>query len=102
MRSISPETPTGGVIEAAFSRYEGERRERAEAVVEWGRRNAAPKIRGQFQRVFEYLILKSVFRSLSRKAAENFGWAYRHHIDWGAGYDSGFEASFPPNTGHIR
>ncbi|WP_248763085.1 NAD(P)/FAD-dependent oxidoreductase [Pseudarthrobacter sp. SSS035] len=102
LQGISPETHTGGLIESAFTRYEGERRERAEAVVEWGRRNAAPKIRGQFKRAFEDLILKSVFRSLSRKAAENFDWVYRHHIDWEAGPGAGFEASVPPNTGQMR
>lgn len=71
-------------IPAALSRYEKERRSRAELVVEWGRRNAAPKIRGQFKRVFEDLVLKAVFRSLTRKTADNFDWVYRHHIDWGA------------------
>ena len=50
--------------------------------MEWGRRNAAPKVRGQFKRVFEDMILKAVFRSLSRKAADDFDWVYRHHIDW--------------------
>jgi 2-polyprenyl-6-methoxyphenol hydroxylase-like FAD-dependent oxidoreductase len=75
-------TLTAGAIEAALARYEDERRERAEAVVEWGRRNAAPKVRGQVKRVFEDLILKAVFRSMSRKAAEDFEWIYRHHIDW--------------------
>lgn len=85
LQGISASTPTAGAIEAAFTRYEGERRKRAEAVVEWGRRNAAPKIRGQFKRVFEDLILKAVFRSLSRKVAEDFDWIYRHHIDWESG-----------------
>lgn len=99
MQDIRPETPTAGVIEAAFTRYECERRERAEAVVEWGRRNAAPKIRGQFQRVFEDLILKSVFRSLSRKAAENFDWAYRHHIDWEPGTTRDLRPAFRPTPG---
>ncbi|MFE4196691.1 FAD-dependent oxidoreductase [Paenarthrobacter sp. NPDC056912] len=73
-----------GDIPGALSRYEDERRSRAELVVEWGRRNAAPKIRGQFKRVFEDLVLKLVFRSLARKAADNFDWVYRHHIDWDA------------------
>ena len=71
-------------IPGALSRYEKERRNRAESVVEWGRRNAAPKIRGQFKRVFEDLVLKAVFRSLARKTADNFDWVYRHHIDWDA------------------
>ena len=69
-------------IPAALSRYEQERRDRAELVVEWGRRNAAPKIRGQFRRVAEDLVLKLVFRSLARKAADNFDWVYKHHIEW--------------------
>ncbi|MBT2552190.1 hypothetical protein [Arthrobacter sp. ISL-5] len=59
------------------------RRGRAEAVVEWGRRNAAPKIRGQFQRVFQDVALRVVFRSLSRGAADSFDWVYGHHIPWG-------------------
>lgn len=71
-------------ISRAMSRYEKERRSRAELVVEWGRRNAAPKIRGQFKRVFEDVVLRLVFRSLARKAADNFDWVYRHHIDWDA------------------
>ncbi len=71
-------------IPAALSRYEEERRSRAELVVEWGRRNAAPKIRSQFRRVFEDLVLKAVFQLLARKAADNFDWVYRHHIDWDA------------------
>jgi FAD-dependent urate hydroxylase len=75
-------TVTADAIEAALARYEDERRERAEAVVEWGRRNAAPKVRGQVKRVLEDLILKAVFRSMSRKAAADFDWIYRHHIDW--------------------
>ena len=90
---------TASAIDAAFTRYEGERRERAEAVVEWGRRNAAPKVRGQFKRVFEDLILKAVFRSLSRKAAENFDWVYRHHIDWEPGRGPGIEARVLPSAG---
>jgi FAD-dependent urate hydroxylase len=88
-----------GAIVAAFTRYEGERRERAEAVVEWGRRNAAPKVRGQFKRVFEDLILKAVFRSLSRKAADDFDWVYGHHIDWEAIDSAKFEA---PGSGQPR
>lgn len=70
-------------ITPALARYESERRGRAEAVVEWGRRNAAPKIRGQFQRVFQDLALRVVFRSLSRSAADSFDWVYGHHIPWG-------------------
>lgn len=77
LRGTSPED-----ITSALSRYEKERRSRAELVVEWGRRNAAPKIRGQFKRVFEDLVLRLVFRSLARKAADNFDWVYRHHIGW--------------------
>jgi 2-polyprenyl-6-methoxyphenol hydroxylase-like FAD-dependent oxidoreductase len=73
---------SAGDIPGALSRYEAERRRRAEMVVEWGRRNAAPKVRGQFKRVFEDLVLKAVFRSLARKAADNFDWLYHHHIDW--------------------
>lgn len=70
-------------IGPALARYETERRGRAEAVVEWGRRNAAPKIRGQFQRVFQDLALRVVFRSLSRGAADSFDWVYAHHVPWG-------------------
>jgi FAD-dependent urate hydroxylase len=77
----SPRTDAAA-LERAFVRYERERRARAEAVVEWGRRNAAPKVRGQFKRAFEDLILRAVFRSLSRKAADNFDWVYGHHIEW--------------------
>ncbi|WP_115787188.1 FAD-dependent oxidoreductase [Arthrobacter silvisoli] len=79
LRGVSTED-----IPGALSRYENERRNRAESVVEWGRRNAAPKVRGQFRRVFEDLVLKAVFRSLARKAPDNFDWVYRHHIDWDA------------------
>ena len=79
LRDISTED-----IPTALSRYENERRSRAELVVEWGRRNAAPKVRGQFKRVFEDFVLKAVFRSLARKADDNFDWVYRHHIDWDA------------------
>jgi FAD-dependent urate hydroxylase len=82
LQDIGAGAVTAAAIEAALARYEDERRERAEAVVEWGRRNAAPKVRGQFKRVFEDMILKAVFRSLSRKAADDFDWVYRHHIDW--------------------
>ena len=82
LQDSGADTLTAEAIEAALARYEDERRERAEAVVEWGRRNAAPKVRGQIKRVFEDLILKAVFRKLSRKAAEDFDWIYRHHIDW--------------------
>lgn len=96
LRGISASTPIAGAIEAAFTRYEGERRERAEAVVEWGRRNAAPKVRGQFKRVFEDLMLKAVFRSLSRKAAEDFDWVYQHHIDWELGLQD--LGPVPPGT----
>ncbi|WP_332602567.1 FAD-dependent oxidoreductase [Arthrobacter sp. S2(2024)] len=81
-RSLRRTSP--GDIPGALVRYEAERRNRAESVVEWGRRNAAPKIRGQFKRVFEDLVLKAVFRSLARKTADNFDWVYRHHIDWDA------------------
>ncbi|TSE17368.1 hypothetical protein B1A87_017775 [Arthrobacter sp. KBS0703] len=70
-------------ITPALAHYESERRGRAEAVVEWGRRNAAPKIRGQFQRVFQDLALRAVFRSLSRGTAGDFDWVYGHHIPWG-------------------
>lgn len=70
-------------ITPALARYESERRGRAEAVVEWGRRNAAPKIRGQFQRVFQDLALRAVFRSLSRGPADSLDWVYGHHIKWG-------------------
>ena len=70
-------------IAPALARYETERRGRAEAVVEWGRRNAAPKIRGQFQRVFQDVALRVIFRSLSRGAADSFDWVYGHHIAWG-------------------
>ncbi|WP_311213380.1 MULTISPECIES: NAD(P)/FAD-dependent oxidoreductase [unclassified Arthrobacter] len=69
-------------IPEALARYENERRTRAEAVVEWGRRNAAPKIRGQFKRVFEDLVLPAVFRGIARKSEDNFDWVYRHHIEW--------------------
>ena len=79
-RSLGASRPAD--IPGALSLYEKQRRTRAESVVEWGRRNAAPKIRGQFKRVFEDLILKAVFRSLARKTADNFDWLYRHHIDW--------------------
>jgi 2-polyprenyl-6-methoxyphenol hydroxylase-like FAD-dependent oxidoreductase len=82
LRDVEAGTVMADALEAALAQYEDERRERAEAVVEWGRRNAAPKVRGQFKRVFEDLILKAVFRSLSRKAADDFDWVYRHHIDW--------------------
>jgi 2-polyprenyl-6-methoxyphenol hydroxylase-like FAD-dependent oxidoreductase len=82
LHETGADTLKAEAIEAALARYEDERRERAEAVVEWGRRNAAPKVRGQVKRVFEDLILKAVFRSMSRKAAEDFDWIYRHHIDW--------------------
>ncbi len=71
-------------ISEALARYENERRTRAEAVVEWGRRNAAPKIRGQFKRVFEDLVLPVVFRGIARKSEDNFEWVYRHHIEWDA------------------
>jgi 2-polyprenyl-6-methoxyphenol hydroxylase-like FAD-dependent oxidoreductase len=70
-------------ITPALARYESERRGRAEAVVEWGRRNAAPKIRGQFQRVFQDVALRAVFRSPSRGPADSFDWVYGHHIPWG-------------------
>ncbi|MCP1414156.1 NAD(P)/FAD-dependent oxidoreductase [Paenarthrobacter sp. A20] len=69
-------------IPEALARYENERRTRAESVVEWGRRNAAPKIRGQFKRVFEDLVLPVVFRGIARKSTDNFDWVYRHHIQW--------------------
>ncbi|MDI2035976.1 FAD-dependent oxidoreductase [Paenarthrobacter nitroguajacolicus] len=81
-RELQGISPSG--IPAALARYEEERRDRAELVVEWGRRNAAPKIRGQFRRVAEDLVLKLVFRSLARKAADNFDWVYKHHIEWDA------------------
>jgi FAD-dependent urate hydroxylase len=71
-------------IPGALARYENERRTRAESVVEWGRRNAAPKIRGQFKRVFEDLVLPVVFRGIARKSEDNFDWVYRHHIAWDA------------------
>ena len=99
LQGISREAATAGAIEAAFTRYEGERRERAEAVVEWGRRNAAPKVRGQFKRVLEDLILKAVFHSFSRKAAENFDWVYRHHIAWEQQPAEGIAAQVLPSTG---
>jgi FAD-dependent urate hydroxylase len=99
LQGIGTDTLTAGAIKAAFTRYEGERRERAEAVVEWGRRNAAPKVRGQFQRVFEDLILKAVFRSLSRKAAENFDWVYRHHIAWEQQPGPEYQARVLPDAG---
>ncbi len=69
-------------ISEALARYENERRTRAESVVEWGRRNAAPKIRGQFKRVFEDLVLPAVFRGIARKSKDDFDWVYRHHIEW--------------------
>ncbi|MCD4851015.1 FAD-dependent monooxygenase [Arthrobacter sp. AK01] len=69
-------------IPEALGRYENERRTRAESVVEWGRRNAAPKIRGQFKRVFEDLVLPVVFRGIARTSTDNFDWVYRHHIQW--------------------
>ncbi len=69
-------------ISEALARYEDERRTRAELVVEWGRRNAAPKIRGQFKRVVEDLVLPAVFRGIARKSDDNFDWVYRHHIEW--------------------
>ena len=78
-------------LEQACGRYERERRARAEAVVEWGRRNAAPKVRGQFKRVFEDLMLRAVFRSLSRKTAENFDWVYGHHIEWESAPSADFQ-----------
>jgi FAD-dependent urate hydroxylase len=99
LQGIGANSLTSGAIAAAFTRYEGERRERAEAVVEWGRRNAAPKVRGQFKRMFEDLILKAVFHSLSRKAAENFDWVYRHHIVWEQQPVQGFEARVLPGAG---
>ncbi|MFJ6534801.1 FAD-dependent oxidoreductase [Paenarthrobacter sp. NPDC091711] len=69
-------------ISEALARYEDERRTRAELVVEWGRRNAAPKARGQFKRVIEDLVLPAVFRGIARKSEDNFDWVYRHHIEW--------------------
>ncbi|MGR0159916.1 FAD-dependent oxidoreductase [Paenarthrobacter nitroguajacolicus] len=71
-------------IPEALARYENERRTRAESVVEWGRRNAAPKIRGQFKRIFADLVLPVVFRGIARKSEDNFDWVYRHHIEWDA------------------
>jgi FAD-dependent urate hydroxylase len=100
LQHIPANSPTPA-IEAALAHYEDERRERAEAVVEWGRRNAAPKVRGQFKRVFEDLILKAVFRSLSRQAADNFDWVYRHHIDWEPGRGTDLRPGFCPGPGHV-
>lgn len=71
-----------GSLPEALARYENERRARAESVVEWGRRNAAPKIRGQFKRVFEDLVLPAVFRGIARRSEDSFDWVYRHHIQW--------------------
>jgi 2-polyprenyl-6-methoxyphenol hydroxylase-like FAD-dependent oxidoreductase len=99
LQDIKANTTGVGVVEAALTRYEAERRERAEAVVDWGRRNAAPKVRGQFSRLFEDLVLRAVFRSLSRKAAEDFDWIYRHHIQWEAKDGAGFEVPVPPGAG---
>ncbi|MGF6832068.1 FAD-dependent urate hydroxylase [Paenarthrobacter sp. TE4293] len=73
-----------GSLPEALERYEHERRARAELIVEWGRRNAAPKIRGQFKRVFEDLVLPAVFRGMARRSPDNFDWVYRHHIEWDA------------------
>lgn len=101
LRGISAQAPGADAIGAAFARYEAERRERAEAVVEWGRRSAAPKVRGQFRRIFEDLILKEVFRSLSKKAAD-FDWIYRHHIDWEARESAGQEQERIAGPGSAR
>ncbi|VXB28131.1 FAD-dependent oxidoreductase [Arthrobacter sp. 9V] len=77
LQGLAPES-----IPAALERYESERRIRAESVVEWGRRNAEPKVRGQFKRVFEDLLLPMVFRGMAGKSKDNFDWVYRHHIEW--------------------
>ena len=99
VEGIRPDSADASALRTALTRYEGERRERAEAVVEWGRRSAAPKIRGQFSRVLEDLVLKAVFRSLSRKAAADFDWIYRHHIEWDTRKSAGFQAPVPPGAG---
>jgi 2-polyprenyl-6-methoxyphenol hydroxylase-like FAD-dependent oxidoreductase len=99
VQGIRPDTAGASALRTSLTRYEAERRERAEAVVEWGRRSAAPKIRGQFSRVLEDLVLKAVFRSLSRKAAADFDWIYRHHIEWDPGKNAGSEAPVPPGAG---
>ena len=68
---------------AAFRTYETIRRERVEGVVAFGKKNGDPKLRGQFKRVFQDIVLRIAFGMQSRKKdSDPTGWIVRHHIDW--------------------
>lgn len=82
LRGATASNNSGEYITARFERYEAERRQRAEAVVAWGRRSSEPKVRSQFTRVFQDLAMRAVFRAMARKPADSFDWLYGHHIAW--------------------
>jgi len=67
-------------IEAAFSAYERERRERVEAVVAQGRRNGSGKTPGLLGRVVRDWKLRLFFRWLAQEGGDPMAWITRYRV----------------------
>ncbi|MEU7000250.1 FAD-dependent monooxygenase [Nonomuraea sp. NPDC046570] len=65
--------------EAAFARYEAERRERAERVVAYSKRISNSKAAGPVARVFRDLMMPMFLKKAA--SSESLAWMYRHHIE---------------------
>ena len=67
-------------IEAAFARYERERRGRVEKIVAHGKRNGSGKAPGAFGRVRDFF-MGYVFRYLEKKGAAATRWIYDYRVE---------------------
>jgi 2-polyprenyl-6-methoxyphenol hydroxylase-like FAD-dependent oxidoreductase len=68
--------------EAAFARFEAERRPRVERIVKWAARMNSSKAAGPVGRVVRDAMMPAVLRLADGSRAHRL--AYEHHLEWGA------------------
>jgi FAD-dependent urate hydroxylase len=69
-------------VAAAFTAFEGLRRERVERVVKAGARSSRSKAAGPVGRVIRDALLPIIFRRAEKSADSSLTWMHGHHIEW--------------------
>ena len=71
-------------MSAAFTTFEGLRRDRVERVVKAGARSSNAKAAGPIGRVIRDALLPIVFRRAEKSVGSSLTWMHGHHIEWDA------------------
>ncbi len=71
-------------VAAAFTTFEGLRRDRVERVVKAGARSSNAKAAGPVGRVIRDALLPIIFRRAEKSVGSSLTWMHGHHIEWDA------------------